>query len=133
MKCELGKVSFPPRPFSHALLRGFYERFKNSSDGIPTCSLCEFRMQCERTFSREGIDLYSESQRETFKNNKGYVKQAERLEREIKRGETTPSCQVCVRLGFAMPRRANRSFCTIAAVGAHEGLMVCLLQKRAAD
>jgi hypothetical protein len=99
LRCELGKVKLPARPFSEELLLRFYERFNTIKSGPPGCNLCGFKASRQAELARKRIDLYSPAQRVTHKENKGYVKQAERLESAAATKETQPKCTWCERLG----------------------------------
>jgi hypothetical protein len=48
---------------------------------------------------RRGIDLYGQNQRDAYKSNKGFVKQAERLEELENISNEAPRCRWCERLG----------------------------------
>ncbi len=109
--CRLGKIGFPNVPFQESLLLRFYERFKETQDGIPGCDLCRFREWQQRDLSRRAIDLCSESQRQTYRQYKGYVAQAERLEAEVAKTDARAKCRTCERLGdsiivLQMPKKA---------------------------
>ena len=99
LKCELGKVYFPRRPFDEDMLLDFYKRFRAIQKRIPTCALCEFKERKRRWLTQRRIDLYSPAQREKYQSNKGYVAQAERLEQAANANERVPKCRWCERVG----------------------------------
>lgn len=99
LSCQLGRVRIPKRTFNEAMLLRFYDRFKRIQQTVPSCNLCGFKDWQQRNLTHQGIDLFSASQRQEFKSNKGYVKQAERLEKAVETKETAPKCRWCERLG----------------------------------
>lgn len=76
LTCELGRLSFHRRSFDEDLLFDFYQRFQAIFEGTPRCQLCPFRHRQAKRLCNQGIDLYSEEQRQKYKEFKGYVKQA---------------------------------------------------------
>jgi len=120
LNCELAKAGFPHRAFSENMLLDFYERFRNIRGGVPSCHLCVFKQRQQRAFVRRSIDLCSETQRKTHKKNKGYVKQATRLERALEKDDATPKCRWCEQLGdsiIAVHIRPNRAVLVTADRG----------------
>jgi hypothetical protein len=99
LRCELGKVKMPARPFSEELLLRFYERFNAIKSGPPGCDLCGFKARQQKELTRKSIDLCGPTPREVHKKNAGYVKQAERLESAAATKDTQPKCTWCERLG----------------------------------
>jgi hypothetical protein len=99
LRCRLGRVRFPQRTFSEAMLLRFYERFKAIQASTPDCDLCKFKATQQRRLIRKGVDLHSPAQRATHSANTGYVQQAERVEEALKTAETLPKCRWCERLG----------------------------------
>ncbi len=99
LRCQLGRVRFPRRTFHEDMLLRFYERFKAIQNGIPACDLCKFKARQEKVIAGRGIDLYSQAQRQKLASFKGYVAQAERLEKAVATTETVPRCRWCERLG----------------------------------
>ncbi|MFV1966328.1 MAG: hypothetical protein ACC628_12965 [Pirellulaceae bacterium] len=99
LRCELGRVFFRHQPFSEDMLLDFSERFQRIHKGTPNCNLCGFKDHQLRKLTRRGIDLHSPAQREANKKNKGFVKQAERLEQATGSGDVNPKCSWCKRLG----------------------------------
>lgn len=99
LRCELGKIGFPDRPYSEDLLLDFHDRFRSIAAGVPACDLCGFRARQEQSLLNRGIDLHSPEQRTRHAHNKGYVGQAERLETEFARERRQPACAICARLG----------------------------------
>lgn len=102
LRCELGKVKMAVRPFSEDLLLRFYERFETIKTGPPGCDLCGFKARQQKELMRKSIDLDGAGQREIYKKNTGYVKQAERLENAATTKETQPKCTWCERLGDSL-------------------------------
>jgi len=99
MNCGLGRVDVPRRTFDEAILLDFYKQFTEIRERTASCDLCKFKEDQRRSLSNREIDLHSKEQRHRFKSNKGYCKQAERLERAADVAEMIPSCRWCERLG----------------------------------
>jgi hypothetical protein len=99
LRCQLGRVRFGYRSFREDILLRFYERFTAIQKSIPSCKLCEFKATQQNSLEHKKIDLFSPAQRQKFKTNAGYVKQAERLEEVASLTETAPKCRWCERLG----------------------------------
>lgn len=99
LACRLGRVKFPRQTFSDDMLLRFYERFKSIQTGVPDCLLCSFKNSQQRTIRSRGIDLHGPVQRQTYGANKGFVKQAERIDDAMATQETLPKCRWCERLG----------------------------------
>ena len=99
LSCELGKIRFPDRPYGENLLLDFLDHFRSIKSGVPACNLCRFRARNEQTLLIRAIDLHSEEQRRRHANNKGYVRQAERLEAELARNRRQPACSICEKVG----------------------------------
>lgn len=102
LACCLGKLRFPRRTFCEEMLLTFYERFTAIQRGTPNCRLCVFKTKQKREIARQGIDLHGTAQRQRFASNKGYVKQAERVEEALSTTETHAKCRWCERLGDTM-------------------------------
>jgi hypothetical protein len=134
LRCELGSVTFPEQPFDEDMLLVFREQFKAIMDGTPNCHLCRFKARQQSALDRRHIDLFSTDQRQTHRQNTGYVTQAERLEKAALTKDTVPKCSWCERLGDSiialMASRdaglvtADRAF---EAFGAILGIAVVLL------
>jgi hypothetical protein len=130
LRCELGKVKVPKRVFSEELLLRFYERFNAIQGGPPGCDLCGFKARQQKELKRRNIDLYGAAQREVYKKNTGYVKQAERLESAAATKDTQPKCSWCERLGDSIiilhaPAKAtlvtaDRAFDAFGQILSHE-------------
>lgn len=99
LSCSLGKVSFPRRIFNEDMLLTFYEQFRAIQDGTPNCLLCRFKSRFLAALTKRNVDLYSDTQRQSHSKNKGYVQQAERLEKVLNSQATLPKCRFCERLG----------------------------------
>jgi predicted nucleic acid-binding protein len=99
LACELGRVAMARESFNEQIMLNFYTEFRRIQNGSPTCGLCEFREKHLRALVRDGVDLCSRTQREKYKGNKGYVAQAERLERVPNIKDKAPKCSRCKTLG----------------------------------
>lgn len=139
LACELGHVSFRRQTFDEGMLLDFYERFKNIEDGIPNCRLCEFKIRQRRMLENTHTDLYSLAKREAYSKNKGYVAQAERMEKAAKHEGTTPRCSWCTLLGDTIialhaPRKASivtadRAFVALGEILGRQVVLLPSLQK----
>lgn len=101
LDCELGKLAFPNGAFDEDGIFNFIEEF-NRIDKNPECDLCEFREAQRRNLQRNGIELYSEKQRERFKKTKykGYTAQAEHLAVIDSISDELPhNCNWCKKVG----------------------------------
>lgn len=99
LQCQLGRVGFSGHTFSEDMLFEFAKRFTAIQNSTPTCRLCEFKLRRRRHLTSKDIDICSASQREKFRSNKGFVKQAERLESAAATTDTSPKCRWCEQLG----------------------------------
>ncbi len=102
LQCQLGPLVFPRRTFDEDLLFEFYQRFHAIFNGTPQCRLCLFRTSQINQLNAQGVDLCGEQQRQKYRQFKGYVKQAEQLERAVATREELPQCRWCEKLGDSL-------------------------------
>ncbi len=96
--CDIGVLAFRREAYSEDLLLDFYEQFSDIRES-PQCRQCDFRSSQVEELGAAGIDLYSAGQRQEHSACKGYVQQAEWLEKAVGSTLTAPSCWYCDRLG----------------------------------
>lgn len=99
LRCRLGRVGFSGRTFSEGMLLRFYERFKAIQTGIPDCLLCQFKAKQQNQLNRKGIDLHGSAVQQKHARNKGYVQQAQRLDKAMASSATSPKCRWCEQVG----------------------------------
>jgi len=96
--CDIGVLAFRREAYSEDLLLDFYEEFSDIREE-PQCGQCDFRSLQVEELGAAGIDLYSAGQRQRHSTCKGYVQQAEWLEKAVGSTLKAPSCWYCDRLG----------------------------------
>jgi hypothetical protein len=98
LECEIGIMSFASESFDERLIYDFlneYERIRTA----PGCNQCGFRKSQAEKLAAAQVDLYGPKPREEHKGSKGYIKQAEWIEKAVNSDLTQPSCWYCDRLG----------------------------------
>jgi hypothetical protein len=98
LRCEVGILAFPRVTYDTDHIYDFYEEYESVRDA-PTCRQCEFRDRQRARLDAKGVDLHSEQQRSRYSRYRGYLKQAEWLDKALKTGLKEPSCWYCDRLG----------------------------------
>ena len=97
LACELGTLAFPRSTYDDNHVYNFYDQFEAILDE-PTCRQCEFRNEQHEELSSKRLDLHSAQQRREYSEYKGYVKQAEWIEKALRTRLNRPSCWYCERL-----------------------------------
>lgn len=134
LSCALGHLSFPARTFDEDTLLDFKEEFDRIIISTPTCRLCQFRRDQLRHMKAKGIDLHSEKQRQKYKHIRGYIRQAEWMEKAISADEVEPGCHWCKMLGDTIialhsPQEAvlvavDRAFIPLTTLLGKKGLLI---------
>lgn len=98
LACEIGVMSFPQESFDEKHIFDFYEELEKTREE-PGCDQCAFRRDQIATLTAAGIDLYGTVQQTKHKDYKGYLGQAEWMDKAARSTKTEPSCWYCDRLG----------------------------------
>lgn len=98
LACEVGVLSFRREEYTEDLIFDFYAQYQDVQSE-PGCGQCRFRASQLAELAATGIDLYSSNQRDRHAKSKGYVQQAEWLEKAARSEKDSPTCWYCERLG----------------------------------
>jgi hypothetical protein len=98
LRCEFGVMNFPEETYDEDHILDFYAELERIR-AEPDCDQCQFRQAQRDQLATASIDLYSETQREKYKQHDGYVSQAEWIDKAIRSPKTSPACWYCDRLG----------------------------------
>ena len=83
--CRLGKIMFPNVHSEESLLLRFYERFKETQDGIPGCDLCRFREWQQRDLSRKALTSVANHNAKRIASIKGMLLRQNDLRLKLRR------------------------------------------------
>ena len=118
LACEMGILAFPRSTYDDGHIYDFYSEFQGILQR-PPCRQCEFRDQQHEELNSKGVDLHSGQQRSEYSQYKGYVKQAEWVDKALRTRLPRPSCWYCERLGD-----------TIIALSAPNGMTILTGDKK---
>ena len=98
LRCEFGVMNFPEKTYDENQILDFYAQL-DRIEKQPDCDQCQFRQSQRDQFSTAEIDLYSAAQQEKYKDRKGYVSQADWIDKAVRSPLKSPSCWYCRNLG----------------------------------
>ncbi len=96
--CDIGVMSFPQETYSEDQILDFYKELETTRDD-PACDQCSFRKNQIDNLTAANIDLYSPAQQKMHASHKGYVSQAESIDKAVRSPKSEPTCWYCDRLG----------------------------------
>ena len=112
ISCQLGKLVLKKATYSEDIILDFVDAYDSIYAGVPTCRLCEFKRNAQAELTQKKVDLFSDSHKQRYKKNKGFLKQIQQLVKVPRIKDVKPKCSRCVKLGDSIIALQSRKECS---------------------